>query len=159
MDDFIYMVELEELVASMAEASGEKVNKVAEYITQEMGEYMAELARQYAPKDTGELQSSIEAVHSPGETRVVAGAPHAAYVEFGTWSHNIINPRSGTYEIRPKNAKALKFTASDGREVFTKVVHHPGIPAQQYMARALQETVEMFSLGIANVGVTLVVGE
>lgn len=48
-------------------------------------ERAAEDARSLAPVDTGELRGSISVVaHSPLEVSVVASAPHAAMVEFGT---------------------------------------------------------------------------
>lgn len=47
---------------------------------------VAELARQLAPVDTGELRNSIhvEQNERPGFYDIVASAPHAVYVEFGT---------------------------------------------------------------------------
>lgn len=48
--------------------------------------FIADLAQQLAPVDTGELRASIhvEAGALPLSRRVVASAPHAAFVEFGT---------------------------------------------------------------------------
>jgi hypothetical protein len=48
---------------------------------------------------------------------------YAAYVLRGTRPH----------EIRPRTRQYLRFVASDGRVVFTKLVHHPGTKAQDYM--------------------------
>ena len=47
---------------------------------------VADLAEQLAPFETGELRDSIhvEEGDRPGSYRVVASAPHAAFVEFGT---------------------------------------------------------------------------
>lgn len=47
---------------------------------------IADLAQQLAPVDTGELRDSIhvEEDPQPGFYRIVASAPHAVYVEFGT---------------------------------------------------------------------------
>jgi hypothetical protein len=154
--DLVYMNDLHQFVEDLAAASSREASDVAEMVTHAMGEEVARLAYLYAPKDTHELANSITAIHSPGESRVVATAPHAAYVEFGTWSHNIIAPKSGTYTIRPKNAQALRFTGKDGRVIYTRKVEHPGIKAQPFLGRANAEVIENFTNGIGNVGVMLV---
>jgi hypothetical protein len=154
-EQLVYLSELEDFVAALNSAGSGVTDDVTERVIHSMGDEVANLARYYAPKDTWELANSIHAVHGPMESRVVADAPHAAYVEFGTWSHNVIRPQSGTYEIRPKNAKALKFKGRDGRPVFTQVVNHPGIKPQPYLGRANAEIMDRFSEGVAKVGITL----
>jgi len=61
---------------------------------------------------TGVLRESIIAV----DNRVIAKAPYAPFVEFGTKPH----------VIRPKKKKALAFETENGKEVVVKKVNHPG---------------------------------
>lgn len=44
----------------------------------------AEIARELAPVDSGELRSSINARRSGGSAQVVSSAAHAALLEYGT---------------------------------------------------------------------------
>lgn len=68
---------------------GERVQRRFEDRTAERAEaaveVVADLARAGAPVETGELRDSIEG--SRNRARVVATAPHAAAVEFGTVEH------------------------------------------------------------------------
>lgn len=58
------------------------------------------------------------------------GVPYAAIQEFGG--------TTSPHDIRPRHGAALRFMFG-GREVFAKVVHHPGskIPARPYLRPAL----------------------
>jgi hypothetical protein len=152
----VYTAELDSFRAALDVAAGDASSKAAEMLIHQMGEEIAQRARSYAPVKSGELRRSIRAEHSAMTTKVVADAKHAHYVEFGTWSHNVLRPRTGTYEIRPVNAKALRFTGKDGNPVFTKVVRHPGIEPQFYMGRAHAEVLDEVLGKIGNVGVVLV---
>jgi hypothetical protein len=158
-EQLFYTAELDSLFEAVAAASKTSAEDVATVVVQTIGEEVARLARAKAPRATGELQRSIKAVHHQGYTRVVATAPHAAYVEFGTWQHNLLAPKSGTYEIRAKNAKALRFTGKDGRTVFVKKVEHPGIKAQPFLGPAYEEVLGAFTQGIGNIGVSLLLVE
>lgn len=115
-------------------------------------------AQQYAPKDTLELARSIVVQTVPGGVKVTAQAPHAIFLEFGTWQHNIANPRQGTYEIRPVNAQALRFTTSSGEVVFTKKVEHPGVPAYLFLTRAHNEVLSELQGQVGDVAATMLVG-
>lgn len=46
--------------------------------------YAAEIAREHAPVDTGELRQSISHSQTEQGAAVIAAAPHAVMVEFGT---------------------------------------------------------------------------
>lgn len=71
------LARLRRVIAGEKQAIERGVEKGAEQI--------AELARQLAPYETGELRESIHVEPaSEGVVRVVADAPYAAYVEFGT---------------------------------------------------------------------------
>lgn len=57
----------------------------ADELTKTAAEHTADMARQNAPEDTGELKESIEAVAGEGgKQRVVVGAEHGPAIEQGT---------------------------------------------------------------------------
>jgi len=155
-EQIVYMNDLEEFGRVLGLASSRTADDVTTRVIHSMGEQVARLAYQYAPKDTFELANSIELRLGHQTAQVAATAPHAVFIEFGTWSHNVLNPRQGTYTIRPRNAQALRFTGKDGNVVFTKKVEHPGIRAHLFMQRANEETIEEFVGQLADVGVYLV---
>lgn len=93
-------------------------------------------ARKYAPKKTGRLMRSIQKHRVGGfGYKVSAGAPYAAYMEFGTRAHIIV----------PRRARALHFFTKTGEEVFTTRVHHPGTKPFAYMRRAVEEVMRRLS--------------
>lgn len=59
---------------------------------------------------------------------VISGHPASVYVIYGTRPH----------VIRPRRAKALRFTAG-GRLVFAAKVNHPGNAANDFLGQALRE--------------------
>lgn len=60
-------------------------------------EAAAKEAKRLAPVDTGEYRASIKVVEAGDDARVVAGAGHAGYVEFGTRDTPVFAPlRRGT---------------------------------------------------------------
>lgn len=88
--------------------------------------------RAYVRVRSGLLLSTIRKRRSyvRGSVTVVAGSKKIDY----TWFENY-----GTrpHIIRPKNKKYLRFVASDGRIVFTKLVHHPGTTGSFFITRAM----------------------
>jgi hypothetical protein len=88
-------------------------------------------AQRIVPVRTGELKRSIhtnpprQTGHWRIEARVTASAPHARYVHEGTRPHI----------IRARYAQALHFRI-DGRDIFTKSVHHPGTKPNPFLATA-----------------------
>lgn len=81
-----------------------------------------ETAKGTAPVDTGNYQSGI---NYDGANEVIAQANHSADIEYGT----------GAHIIGPVTAKALHFK-KDGKEIFTKKVHHPGTRPNPVMRNA-----------------------
>jgi hypothetical protein len=82
-------------------------------------------AKAGCPVDTGELVASIEHEVSGQTARIGSNVKYAAIVELG----------AGPHIIRAKNARVL--ANRDTGEVFGPIVHHPGTPAQAYLAPAL----------------------
>lgn len=149
--------QLEGLLDDLEGIAGLPPEAVVDEVVHTTGDLVVDLARRYAPVDTGELQGSIRATHGPGYSRVTAAAPHAAAVEFGTWSHNEHDPKSGTYSIRPVRAQALRFETANGEVVFAQKVEHPGIEARPFMLPAANEVKEEFTDRLAEQGVRLIV--
>jgi HK97 gp10 family phage protein len=80
-----------------------------------------------APVDTGRLRSSIKVVPQGNNVIMISMPDYALYVEFGTAPHI----------IRPKNAKALHWQTG-GKDVFAKIVHHPGTQPQPFIRNTLR---------------------
>ena len=75
-----------------------------------------------APVDSGYYRNNIG---FDGKNRVIANAEYSADLEYGTKPH----------VIEPKTAKVLHFK-SDGQDVFTKRVNHPGTKPLAIMRNA-----------------------
>ena len=89
---------------------------------QEAGFKVEEEAKKAAPVDSGYYRNNIG---FDGKNSVIANAEYSADLEYGTKPH----------VIEPKTAKALHFT-TDGQEVFTKRVNHPGTKPNPVMRNA-----------------------
>lgn len=160
MASAVYKAEFDTLVDDLKRAEGDFTEDVITQILHSMGDEIADRAKTKVPKKTGELAASIAVYKGPMYVNVKAEAPHAAFVEFGTWSHSTINPRSGTYTIRPKKpGGVLRFTAKDGTVVYTRKVEHPGIEPQPYMKPAVDEVLEEYGEQVGNAGVVLILGD
>lgn len=156
MSSLVYMQDLQRF-SEVLEQSADAADDVTTRIIYMMAEEIAKAAYNNAPKDTGELANSITVRYGRREAQVVATAPHAAFVEFGTWSHNVLDPKPGTYTIRPKRpGGVLRFTGKDGQVVYTKKVEHPGIKPQPFLAPAHQEVMDRYVGTLANAAVLMV---
>lgn len=153
-DNVVVAADLVDFLADMEKAAGKEAEGLAQEVVESMTLSVAHLAEKYAPVKTGMLAQSIRSETGPLQGRVWSDAPHAFFVEFGTWSYNELAPQSGTYEIKPINTKALRFKMG-GQTVFAKSVQHPGIKAQPFLRPALSDTIDEFADGMANVGVSL----
>lgn len=89
---------------------------------QEAGFKIEEEAKKAAPANTGYYRNNIG---FDGRNKVIANASYSADIEYGTKPH----------VIEPKTAKALHFQ-SDGEDVFTKKVNHPGTKPNPVMRNA-----------------------
>lgn len=152
--------ELEQLGHGLERASSGVADDLVADAISEMTDEVEKLARRYAPQDTGELVASIGAEKgNEGERffgEVYATAPHAAVVEFGSWQHNVHQPKSGTYEIVPVHAKALRFEVG-GEVVFAQKVNHPGVAPQPFLGPAVDEMEDEFTERIADAGSRLII--
>lgn len=88
---------------------------------EDVAEEVANDARRMCPIDEGDLVASIKARGN----RVWVGTDHWAPTEYGSRPHLIVS--HGTWPLRNR-------TTGD---VFGRVVHHPGTPAQPFMRPAL----------------------
>lgn len=82
-------------------------------------------AKATCPKNTGALAASIEHEVRGRTARIGSNLRYAAAVELGSAPHI----------IRARNASVL--ANRETGQVFGPVVHHPGTPAQPYLAPAL----------------------
>lgn len=89
---------------------------------QEAGFKVEDEAKKAAPVDSGYYRNNIG---FDGKNKVIANADYSADLEYGTKPH----------VIEPKTAKALHFQ-SDGEDVFTKKVNHPGTKPLAIMRNA-----------------------
>lgn len=156
-DSMVSAEQLNGLLDDLDGVAGLPPEDMVDEVVHTTGDLVVDLARRYAPYDTGELVGSIRATHGPGYSRITAAAPHAAFIEFGTWSHNEHDPKSGTYTIRPVRADALRFETANGDVVFAQKVEHPGIEAQPFMLPAANEVKEEFAEALAERGIRLIV--
>lgn len=90
------------------------------------GRNVARLARQYAP---GSMKRHISTTTESGHVRVECDHPATLYVINGTRRHKI-------YPHNPNGA--LRFVAQ-GKEVFARVVIHPGTKPNNFLLKALRE--------------------
>lgn len=90
---------------------------------QEAGFKIEQYAKESAPANSGFYRNNIK---YDGKNQVVANAEYSAQLEYGTKPH----------VIKAKTAKCLHFKGKDGKDVFAKVVNHPGTKPQPIMRNA-----------------------
>lgn len=89
---------------------------------QEAGFKVEQEAKETAPVDSGYYRNNIG---FDGKTTVIANAEYSAVLEYGSKPH----------VIEPKSAKFLHFQ-KDGKDIFAKIVHHPGTKPLAIMRKA-----------------------
>lgn len=89
---------------------------------QEAGFKVEQEAKETARVDSGYYRNNIG---FDGKNKVIANADYSTALEYGTKPH----------VIEPKSAKFLHFQ-KDGKDVFAKIVHHPGTKPLAIMRNA-----------------------
>lgn len=94
--------------------------------------------KRLAPVRTGNLRRTINVGRITARSaETLARANYAAYVEFGTQPH----------EIRPRNAKVLRWKVRGGYR-YARRVMHPGTRPQPYMIPGAQRAIR--NVGLAD---------
>jgi len=90
------------------------------------------------PKRTGKLARStyFTIQGAPDEQELDILQP--ARTEEGDFYGLYVREGTAPHEIRPKKAKALRWTEPGGEVVFSRLVHHPGTKANPYHVRTVQ---------------------
>lgn len=113
------------------------------------GDHQTALTKRKTPVDTGALRQSIHQKplrvfvdargHRVYETGCETDKEYAPPIEYG-WG--LWGPKHARYEIRPKNPDGWLhwIDPHTGRDVFRKVVHHPGAQGAHMFAIAAAET-------------------
>lgn len=147
MRDVTIDFDAQAVIDAVNEGANEGARWAADLITVE--------ARERAPKATSQLTESIQAgpvqgKFAEGNLTVIigAGAPYAAYVEYGT---GIWGPKGDWIWIEPVDALALRFPAPNGDGWAFSAGHYvPGAPAQPFMVPAVEEKGEEAADGIGS---------
>jgi hypothetical protein len=147
--------DLNQLAQNLAAASGVSFEPVAAQLVREVSEDVASDARQRAPRKTGALAGSITVVFTSPLTAIVGPTKkYGVFQEFGTGSRGEMG--GSAYVIRPVRATKLRFQVN-GKWVYAREVHHPGIPPHPYMRPAAQAQVGKLAGDMGVAGVRLIV--
>lgn len=125
-----------ELVKDLKTVSTLSTEQITENIFEDLGSRIQAAAQEKAPVKTGALRESIQYDAQGGTLTIEATVPYALFQEFGTAARGEF-PKA-PYIIRPKKAKYLVFDIN-GKQVRTKRVLHPGVPAHPYLRPAAME--------------------
>lgn len=102
-----------------------------ELVVKKTAERAEELLRERAPRKTGRMAESVGSTVLGRAAIVGLRASYARFLEFGTRPH----------EIRPRRARALRFSIG-GRMIFARRVLHPGIRPRRFVQAAAEELQE-----------------
>lgn len=137
-------------LAERLRTAGQTSQEALHATLMEAAQQIANTMKSLCPVDTGNLRDSI-GIRAQGDSIVIGPdmgqAPYAGYVEFGTQPH----------EIRPKNAKALRFMIGS-KVVYARVVHHPGTRAAHYVSGAFEQWLDQLGPMAATTGAQLITG-
>ena len=146
--------DLRELSADLAYAAGEGIEKAATDLIQRTAQLVQSYAQANAPVDTGKLVASIQIVWVDRLVAEIGPAvAYGAYQEFGTGTRGEFPGQM--IEIRPKSKPYLVFQVN-GKTVYARVVHHPGVKAQPFMRPALVQALDPYAGQLAEKGQLLI---
>lgn len=132
-------VDLRNLAANLAYASGTGVELAAANVIRSNAEQIRAKAQTMAPVKTGALRQSITIRYEGGLKAVIGPeVPYGVYQEFGTGTRGEFP--TGMYQIRPKSPDRRLVFKVNGKWVAAKVVNHPGIRPHPYMRPAVTAT-------------------
>lgn len=152
-DSVAATADLRQLSANLASAGGYAFEPVAAQVVREAVEQVAAEAKSRAPRKTGALADSIVVVFQGPLTAMVGPTKkYGVFQEFGTGTRGEFP--TGMYVIRPKVASKLRFEV-DGKTVFAKEVHHPGIKAHPFMRPGLQAALDKLQDQLGQAGVSM----
>jgi HK97 gp10 family phage protein len=147
--------DLRQLSNNLASAAGAPFQPVAAQVVRAAVEAVANEAKARAPRKTGALADSIAVVFLGPLTAMVGPTKkYGVFQEFGTGTRGEF--KTGMYVIRPIRASRLRFEI-DGKVVFAKEVHHPGIPPHPFMRPGAQAALEQMQEQLGTSGISMVV--
>lgn len=126
---------LDEIVRKCTSFNSDAAALIQQTILDTVEANVIPIAKALAPKKTGALVASISALPlAPPNVSLVADKSYAPFLEFGTRPHTITARAGGV----------LHWISKEGKGMFAKSVHHPGIPEGKFsfLRPALQEGVE-----------------
>jgi HK97 gp10 family phage protein len=131
--NFSMKVDADQVIAKLIERKARIPQNVNEVVKSLTAKLLAEVTSR-APVKTGRLRRSIfeevtiNEAQALGRVYVSPDTAYAKFVEFGTQPH----------DIYPTKASVLAFMMG-GKQVFAKMVHHPGTKAQMYLHGPFEE--------------------
>lgn len=149
--------DLTQLAQNLTAASGGDFEQTAAEVVRQAAASVAEDAAARAPRKTGALSRSITVTFMGPLTAIVGpGAKYGVFQEFGTGSKSEFG--GSYYWIYPKYAKKLRFQVN-GKWVFAKKVHHPGVAPHPFMRPAIASQLQAMSAGMANTSLQMITGQ
>jgi len=116
------------------------VSRVVQPFLVQKAEEIARIARQEAPKSSGDLANSITVERGPKGSAVVrVHSPHAGYVHQGTGPHHTPSPRAPYY---PRvSAGLLRWAMTKGLNPYAvaKGISTAGTPANPFLETAIEQ--------------------
>jgi hypothetical protein len=132
---FIVISGLSSLAAKFREFAGQAEDIITQVMLDSANENIIVVAKSLAPKKTGQLAGSIEAIpgEKPMQILIRSDRFYARFLEYGTKAHLIV----------PRNAKSLHWVSGDVN-YFAKSVQNPGIEQGKFsfIGPAIAEGIE-----------------
>jgi hypothetical protein len=121
--------------AAEAKARARAIKQIFKPVALEWTEQATLLAKRYAPRRTGKLQSSIRRKNASQRKASIQGIYYGAILSKGSKAH----------DIKAKKVGTLKFEKG-GQTFFRKKVHRRGLPPDDFARRARGEALRRVPL-------------